>query len=79
MLKSALKLMLEDKEFEKIIKHSKGRDKQNAKLFYEAIKDFDEEDFNKVPEVVIITACKSWNVWQDIYCYISKLNQEIIN
>lgn len=81
MIKSALKQMLQDKEFEKIIKHSRGRDKQNAKLFYESIKDFEDEDFEKVPEIIFITACKSYNVWQDLYFYIKNIlkSEEVIN
>ncbi len=73
-IKDALKMMLADGEFKKVIKNAKGREKQNAKEFYEAIKDFNDEDFEKVPAIVFIQACKSWNVWQDIYCYLELLN-----
>ena len=73
-IKDALKSMLENNEFEKIIKKAKGRERQNAKEFYGAIKDFSEEDFEKVPPIVFIKACKSWTVWQDIYCFLELLN-----
>lgn len=70
MIKNALKEMLKDKEFERIIKRARGRDKESAKDFYDAIKDLSEEEIDKIPAIVFINACKSWNVWQDIYCYI---------
>ena len=73
-IKDALMLMLEEKEFDKIIKHARGREKENAKEFYNAIKDFNKEDFEKVPAIVFIKACKSWNVWQDIYIFMEYLN-----
>ena len=74
MLKKALKKMLKDGEFEKIIKQCKWGEKKKAKQFYEAIKDFDDKDFDRVPEIVFIQACKSYTVWQDIYCYM-RLNK----
>lgn len=70
LIKEALKEMLKCGEFEKIIKYAKGRDKANAKEFYETIKDFDDSDFEKVPAIVFVKACRSWNVWADIYCFI---------
>ena len=73
-IKDALKMMLADGEFKKIIKNAKGREKQNAKNFYDAIKDFTDEDFAKVPTLVFIQACKSWNVWQEIYCYMEMID-----
>ena len=76
MLKEAIQRMLKDGEFYKVIKHAKGRDKQNAKEFYEAVKDLDEEHFAKVPEIVFIQACKSWNVWQDLYIYMELIVNE---
>lgn len=75
-MKDALKLMLKENEFEKIIKAAKGREKSNAKEFYDAIKDFGDEEFNKVPEIVFIKACKSWNVWQDIYVFMEFLEHD---
>lgn len=74
-IKEALKLMLKDNEFDKIIKNTKGKDKAKAKDFYEAIKDFSEEEFEKVPAIVFVQACKSYNVWQDIYCYLELVNE----
>lgn len=74
-IKEALKLMLKDNEFDKIIKNAKGKDKKKAKDFYEAIKDFSEEEFEKVPAIVFVQACKSYNVWQDIYCYLEFVNE----
>lgn len=74
-IKDALKMMLADGEFRKVIENARGRDRENAKKFYEAIKDFNDEDFEKVPEIAFIQACKSWNVWQDIYCYLVLLNK----
>ena len=76
MLKEAIKRMLKDGEFDKVIKHAKGRDKQNAKDFYDAVKDLDDEHFEKVPEIVFIQACKSWNVWQDLYIYMELIVNE---
>lgn len=73
-IKDALKMMLACSEFEKVIKNAKGRDKANAKEFYDAIKDLDDGDFDKIPPIVLIEACKSWNVWQNIYCYMELLN-----
>lgn len=67
MLKKAIKKMLDTGEFEKIIQNAKGRDKKNAKLFYDAIKDTDLE---KTPEIVIIMACKSYALWQDMYVFM---------
>ena len=69
MIKQAIKEMLEKGEFEKIINNAKGRDKKNAKLFYDAIKDTNLE---KTPEIVIIMACKSYAVWQDMYVFMKK-------
>ena len=74
-IKDALKMMLADGEFKRVIENARGRDRENAKKFYEAIKDFNDEDFGKVPAIVFIQACKSWNVWQDIYCYLELLNK----
>lgn len=74
-IKEALKLMLKDNEFDKIIKNAKGKDKKKARDFYEAIKDFSEEEFEKVPAIVFVQACKSYNVWQDIYCYLELVNE----
>lgn len=74
-IKEVLKLMLKDNEFDKIIKNAKGKDKKKAKDFYEAIKDFSEEEFEKVPAIVFVQACKSYNVWQDIYCYLELVNK----
>ena len=67
MLKKAIKKMLDTGEFEKIIQNAKGRDKKNAKLFYDAIKD---TDLDKMPEILIIMACKSYAVWQDMYVFM---------
>ena len=67
MLKQAIKKMLDTGEFEKIIQNAKGRDKKNAKLFYDAIKD---TDLDKMPEILIIMACKSYAVWQDMYVFM---------
>ena len=67
MLKKAIKKMLETGEFKKIIQNAKGREKKNAKLFYDAIKDIGLE---KIPEIVIIMACKSYVVWQDMYVFM---------
>lgn len=74
-IKEALKLMLKDNEFDKIIKNAKGKDKKKAKDFYEAIKNFSEEEFEKVPAIIFVQACKSYNVWQDIYCYLELVNK----
>lgn len=67
MLKQAIKKMLDTGEFKKIIQNAKGREKKNAKLFYDAIKDIDLE---KMSEIVIIMACKSYVVWQDMYVFM---------
>ena len=77
-LKQAIKDMLKDGEFPKLIKLAKGRDKTNAKLFYDSIKDFNDKDFDKVPEIVILKACKSWTLWQEIYLYLKMQEQDEI-
>lgn len=76
MLKKAIQRMLKEGEFEKVIKKAKGRDKANAKEFYDAVKDLDEEHFEKIPEIVFIKACKSWNVWQDLYVFMEFIEHE---
>jgi hypothetical protein len=68
--KEALKIMVKDGEFEKMINFSKGKEKSKIKEFYNAIKDFDDEVFDKMPEIVLIKACKSYFIWQDAYCYM---------
>ena len=69
-IRKAIQTMLETGEFEKVIKHAKGREKDNAKAFYDAVRDLGGEELAKVPEIVLITACRSWNVWQDLYCHM---------
>lgn len=69
-MKKALQKMLKNKEFDKLIQTSKGKEKMKIKEFYEAIKEFDEQDFEKIPEMVFIQACRSYILWQDIYCYM---------
>lgn len=79
-IKDALKQMLMDGEFKKLLKNAKGRkEKEAIKQYYEAIKDFSAEDFEKVPTIVFIQACKSWNIWADIYCYMEMISNEIKN
>ena len=68
--KEALKTMLKDGEFEKMINCSKGKEKSKIKEFFNAIKDMEDEDFDKVPEIVFIQACKSHFIWQNAYCYM---------
>ena len=68
--KEAIKTMLKDDEFEKMINYSKGKEKSKIKEFYNAIKDFTDEEFKKVPELVFIQACKSYFIWQNAYCYM---------
>lgn len=65
-VKEALKKLLKGNEFEGIIKKAKGREKENAKQFYEAVKDLNDEQIDKVPALIFIEACKSWNVWQNL-------------
>lgn len=74
LIKLAILKMLKDGEFEKIIKHARGRDKQNAKDFYDAVKDLNEQEFEKLPAILFIKACKSYNVWQDICVYMEAIN-----
>lgn len=69
-MKEALKRMLKDGEFEKLIKTIRGNEKSKIKEFYDAIKDFTDEDFDKIPEMMFIQACMSYILWQDIYCYM---------
>jgi len=75
-IKDAVKNMLLQNEFPKIIKHAKGRDKENAKEFYNAVNDLTDEQFEKIPPIVFINACRSWNVWADIYCFLEFMNRE---
>lgn len=74
--KEAIKTMLKDGEFEKMINYSKGKEKSKIKEFYNAIKDFNDKDFDKVPELVLIQACKSYFIWQNAYCYMRMDNYE---
>ncbi len=74
-LKEALKEMFKDGEFEKLIKNSKGKEKMAIKGIFEAIKDFNDEDYEKVPEIVFIQAIKSYQLWADIYCYILMIEE----
>lgn len=65
--KDALKTMLKTNEFEKLIKNTKGKDKKQAVEFYNAIKD---ADLDKIPEIVLLTACYSYSVLRDTICFM---------
>lgn len=73
-LKETLKTMLKDGEFEKLIKSSKKQEKLNIKKIYSAIKDFEDKDWDKIPEMLLIQAINSYILWQDIYCYMVMLD-----
>ena len=73
-LKETLKSMLKDGEIEKLVKSSKKQEKLNIKKFYNAIKDFEDGDWDKIPEMLLIQAIKSYTLWQDIYCYMVMLD-----
>ena len=68
--KEALKVMIKDGEFEKMINCSKGKEKSKIKEFYNAIKDFDDKELDKMPEILLIQACKAYSIWQNTYCYM---------
>ena len=66
--KEALKQMIVDGEFEKIIKTSKGKDRKSAKEFYGLIKD--NNDIDKIPGITLLVAIYSPSVLRDIITYM---------
>ena len=66
--KEALKQMIVDGEFEKIIKTSTGKDRKSAKEFYGLIKD--NPDIDKIPGITLLVAIHSPSVLRDIITYI---------
>ena len=67
--KKALKKMLEDGEFPKIIANSKGKDKREAKKFYKIIKDV---DLDKCAMIPMIMGLNSVSVFRDAVFYMMK-------
>ncbi len=67
--KQALKEMLKDGEFPKIIANSKGKDKREAKKFYAIIKDANLDEYAMIP---MIMGLKSVSVFQDVVFYMMK-------
>ena len=66
--KQALKTMLAENEFEKIIKNSKGKDRASAKEFFDLIKD--NEDFDKIPGIALLCAIHSPSVLRDVITFM---------
>lgn len=66
--KDTIKIMLENGEFEKIIKNSKGKDKKAAKEFYDLIKD--NPDLDRVPGITLLMAIHSVSVLRDVICFM---------
>lgn len=71
LFKKAIKQMLEDNEFEKIINYSCSKEREHAEKFYELAKQYE-----KIPAICLITNCKSYMVLQDIVCYMSMLEKK---
>ena len=70
-LKLAIKKMLEDGEFEKIIKNApNSQERKRAKNYYEFVKVVFSNCEN-VSSIILTMECKSYFVWQDIMSYIS--------
>lgn len=67
-LKDAIKEMIKDGEFEKIIKTSKGKDKKEAKEFYSLIKD--NPDLDKIPGITLLLSIYSVSVLREIIAYM---------
>lgn len=61
--KEAIKYMIENKEFEKIIKNSKGKDKKSAKEIYSLLKD--NKDYDLIPSIVLLSSIHSVSVLRD--------------
>lgn len=66
--KEALKQMIADGEFEKIIKTSTGKDRKSAKEFYGLIKD--NSDIDKIPGITLLLAIYSPSVLRDVITYM---------
>ena len=66
--KKALKKMIEDGEFEKIIKNSTGKDRKSAKEFYSLIKD--NPDYDKIPGITLLVAIYSPSVLRTVILYM---------
>ena len=62
-----IKQMLDDGEFEKLIKETKGKDKKAIQEFYGLVKD--NEDLEKIPEFVLLNAIYSLSLFRDIILY----------
>ena len=66
--KEAIQQMLKDGEFEKIIKKAKGKDKKQAKEFYELIKN--NPDLERLNGITILMAVYSVSVLKDAIAYM---------
>lgn len=65
--KEALKQMIVDEEFEKIIKTTKGKDRRQAKEFYEVIKNV---NIDTIPGIAILCSIYSPTVLRDVIAYM---------
>jgi hypothetical protein len=66
--KDAIKQMIKDGEFEKVIAHSKGRDRKSAKEFYSLVKD--NPDIDNIPAITLLIAIHSPSVLRDAITYM---------
>lgn len=71
-LREAIKQMLNDGEFPRIISRAKGQDKVKAKEFYEAIKEVNVDDIAIIP---LIFAIRSVSVYQNVICYMETMEE----
>lgn len=73
--KKAIKLMIEDGDLEKVINFAKGKDKREARKFYEFCK---VNDIEKVPAIILLQMIKSTSVLQDIICYMWTKDKDVL-
>ena len=66
--KQAIKKMMEVGEFERLIKHTKGKEKQAVKEFYELI--YENEDFERIPGITLLCAVHSYSILQDAITFM---------
>ena len=65
--KEAIKKMIEDGEFEKIIKYESGKEKKLAKKYYE---DIQAVGVDKIPFVALLHECKSVSVLKNAIIFM---------
>ena len=66
--KEALAKMAEEGEFERIIKASRGKERESAKEFYSLIKG--NKDLADIPDFPLLMAIHSKNVLREIIVYM---------